>query len=296
MSDDGRQPAAPSGPTVAPSVGAEPLLDDQRGEERFAPPSVTGDAEGLHAFSLSGCTAMVTGVSRGIGRALAIGLATAGADLVLAGRPGSLDDTRGAIEDRGRDVSTLELDLADPERVANLRLEDEVPGDVDILVNNAGVIHREDALSVDANDWSRVLDVNLTSLFLLTRNVAAPMLARGRGKIINIASLLSFEGGLGVSSYAASKHGVAGLTRALSNEWASRGVQVNAIAPGYIVTDNTAQLRADPERSKSIDDRIPAGRWGVPSDLIGAAVFLASSASNYVTGHVLFVDGGWSGR
>lgn len=258
---------------------------------------VAGDeAAGLAAFSLAGRTALVTGVSRGIGRAIAIGLAAAGADLVLAGRAGSMDETRAEVEVLGRDVVTLELDLAEPEAVANGSLDGHLPSDVDILVNNAGMIHREDALTVDPGSWGRVLDVNLNSMFFLTQRVAGPMLARGRGKVINIASLLSFEGGLGVTSYAASKHAVAGLTRALSNEWASRGVQVNAIAPGYIVTENTARLRADPSRTKSIDDRIPAGRWGLPSDLVGAAVFLASSASDYVTGHVLLVDGGWSGR
>jgi 2-dehydro-3-deoxy-D-gluconate 5-dehydrogenase len=247
---------------------------------------------------LDGRAAVITGGGRGIGEAIARSLAAAGAGVVVAARSGEQVEAvaRQIVELEGVAFATV-CDVTDPDSVEALeRFAAERLGDVDILVNNAGVIHREDALSVDASDWSRVLDVNLTSLFLLTRNVAAPMLARGRGKIINIASLLSFEGGLGVSSYAASKHGVAGLTRALSNEWASRGVQVNAIAPGYIVTDNTAQLRADPERTKSIDDRIPAGRWGLPSDLVGAAVFLASSASDYVTGHVLLVDGGWSGR
>lgn len=250
---------------------------------------------GIEAFSLTGRTALVTGASRGIGRGIAMGLAGAGANVVLAGRPGSCDQTRREIEQLGATVSILELDLSDPNGIADVKIDESV-GQIDILVNNAGVIHREPALSVDVADWNRVLNVNLTSLFLLTQRVAAPMVERGLGKVINIASLLSFEGGLGVTSYAASKHGVAGLTRALSNEWAAKGVQVNAIAPGYIVTDNTAPLRADRERSKSIDDRIPAGRWGSPSDLVGAAVFLASSASDYVNGHVLLVDGGWSGR
>jgi 2-dehydro-3-deoxy-D-gluconate 5-dehydrogenase len=253
-------------------------------------------ADGLQAFSLVGRTALVTGVSRGIGKAIAVGLAVAGADLVLAGRAGSLDTTKATVEGLGRKAATLELDLAQPGGIVDGSLDQVLPADVDILVNNAGMIHREEALAVDADSWNEVLDVNLTSLFFLTQRIAGPMLARGHGKIINIASLLSFEGGLGVSSYAASKHAVAGLTRALSNEWASHGVQVNAIAPGYIVTDNTAQLRADPARSTSIGDRIPAGRWGLPSDLVGASVFLASSAADYVTGHVLLVDGGWSAR
>jgi 2-deoxy-D-gluconate 3-dehydrogenase len=258
--------------------------------------AATAPGPGLQAFSLAGRTALVTGVSRGIGKAIAVGLALAGADLVLAGRAGSLDATRAAVESIGRRAATLELDLAQPECIVNGSLDGRLPADVDILVNNAGVIHRTEALSLDLSSWKSVLDVNLTSLFFLTQRVAGHMLARGYGKIINIASLLSFEGGSGVPSYAASKHAVAGLTRALSNEWASRGVQVNAIAPGYIVTDNTAQLRADPARLRSIGDRIPAGRWGLPSDLVGAAVFLASSASDYVTGHVLLVDGGWSAR
>lgn len=251
---------------------------------------------GLEAFSLRGRTALVTGASRGIGRALAVGLAAAGADLVLAGRPGSCDATREEIEQLGAQATTLDLDLSDPSAIAQGTIDDRLPEQVDVLVNNAGVIHREDADRVDEDAWRQVVDVNLNALFFLTQRVARPMLARGRGKVINIASLLSFEGGLRVTSYAASKHAVAGLTRAWSNEWAARGLQVNAIAPGYIVTDNTEQLRADPVRTRSIDDRIPAGRWGQPSDLVGAAVFLASSASDYVTGHVLLVDGGWSGR
>lgn len=259
-------------------------------------PGAAADRDGLAAFSLAGSTALVTGVSRGIGRAIAVGLAVAGADVVLAGRPGSQDSARAEVERLGRGVEVLDVDLSQPDAVAGGALDERLSRGVDILVNNAGVIHREDALTVDAGAWNHVLDVNLTSLFFLTQRVARAMVERGRGKIINIASLLSFTGGLGVTSYAASKHAVAGLTRALSNEWAPHGVQVNAIAPGYIVTDNTAPLRADPVRSKSIDERIPAGRWGVPSDLVGAAVFLASSASDYVTGHVLLVDGGWSAR
>ncbi|HEY8340624.1 MAG TPA: SDR family oxidoreductase [Egibacteraceae bacterium] len=252
--------------------------------------------EGLAAFSLAGSRALVTGVSRGIGRAIAVGLAVAGADVVLAGRPGSQEATRAEVERVGRSAEVLDVDLSDPDTVASGALDEQLSGGIDILVNNAGVIHREDSLTVDPASWRHVLDVNLTSLFFLTQRVARSMVPRGRGKIINIASLLSFTGGLGVTAYAASKHAVAGLTRALSNEWAPHGVQVNAIAPGYIVTDNTAPLRADPVRTKSIDDRIPAGRWGVPSDLVGAAVFLASRASDYVTGHVLLVDGGWSAR
>jgi 2-deoxy-D-gluconate 3-dehydrogenase len=293
VSADGRPDAAGTPPVAGGAGRAEAVLGDGS-PERSPAPAAGDQAEGLQAFSLVGRTALVTGVSRGIGKAIAVGLAVAGADVVLAGRAGSLDATRATVEGLGRNAVTLDIDLARPEDIANGSLDGRLPADVDILVNNAGVIHREEALTVDPSSWSRVLDVNLTSLFFLTQRVAGPMLARGRGKIINVASLLSFEGGLGVPAYAASKHAVAGLTRALSNEWASRGVQVNAIAPGYIVTDNTARLRADPSRLTAISERIPAGRWGLPSDLVGAAVFLASSASDYVTGHVLFVDGGWS--
>lgn len=290
MSADSSQTEAAAIPQPA---GAGP---GTAGVDAPKPPPAAAPAADLRAFSLEGRTALVTGVSRGIGKAIAVGLAMAGADLVLAGRPGSLDDTRAAVEELGRSAHTVELDMAQPEEITSGALDRQLPSDVDILVNNAGVIHREEALTVDAGSWNRVLDINLNSLFFLTQRVAAPMVRRGSGKIINIASLLSFEGGLGVSSYAASKHAVAGVTRALSNEWAAHGVQVNAIAPGYVVTDNTARLRTDPSRSTSISDRIPAGRWGLPADLVGAAVFLASSASDYVTGHVLLVDGGWSGR
>jgi 2-deoxy-D-gluconate 3-dehydrogenase len=167
---------------------------------------------------------------------------------------------------------------------------------VDILVNNAGIIDRGPAVEVTPEGWSAVLDVNLSSLFFLTQQFGAAMVARGSGKIINIASLLSFQGGLRVAAYVAAKHAVAGLTRALANEWAPAGVQVNALAPGYIATDNTAALRGDPDRYRSITERIPAGRWGSPADLVGAAVFLAAPASDYVNGHVLVVDGGWLAR
>jgi 2-dehydro-3-deoxy-D-gluconate 5-dehydrogenase len=247
-------------------------------------------------FSLRARTALVTGAGRGIGRALALGLARAGADLVLVGRPGTQDGTRVEVEAIGRSAEVLDLDLADIDAVRSSghTLAREVH--VDVLVNNAGTIERCDALDVDPASWARVLDVNLSGLFFLTQQLARPMLARGSGKIINIASLLSFQGGVRVAPYAASKHAVAGLTRALANEWAPHGVQVNAIAPGYIATDNTRALREDRERSQAISDRIPAGRWGEPDDLLGAAVFLASRASDYVNGHVLVVDGGWSAR
>ena len=189
----------------------------------------------------------------------------------------------------------MDLDLSRPADIGP-DLLDRLDGPVDVLVNNAGTISRQDALDVDLAAWHAVVDVNLTSLFQLTRVLAAPMLERGAGKVINVASLLSFQGGVRVASYAASKHAVAGLTRALANEWASAGVQVNALAPGYVETDNTAALREDTQRRRGIDERIPAGRWGRPEDLVGAAVFLASPASDYVNGHVLVVDGGWTAR
>ncbi len=250
---------------------------------------------GLQAFSLAGRRALVTGAGRGIGRALALGLAAAGAEVVLAGRPGSSDGTREELVAAGAVATAVDLDLSRPVDIGP-DLLDRLPGPVDVLVNNAGTIARDDTVDVDLAAWSAVVDVNLTSLFLLTRALAGPMLERGAGKVVNVASLLSFSGGLRVASYAASKHAVAGLTKALANEWAAAGVQVNAIAPGYIETDNTAPLRRDEVRRRSIDDRIPAGRWGRPDDLVGAAVFLSSSASDYVNGHVLVVDGGWMAR
>jgi 2-dehydro-3-deoxy-D-gluconate 5-dehydrogenase len=247
-------------------------------------------------FSLAGRTALVTGAGRGIGRALALGLAEAGADLILVGRAGSHDRTSTEAGALGHRPTIVDIDLADPLAVhaAAARLADEAT--VDIIVNNAGVIDRTDSVSANPAAWSHVLDVNLSSLFFLTQRLAAAMIARGSGKVINIASLLSFQGGLRVAAYAASKHAVAGLTRALANEWAPHGIQVNAIAPGYILTDNTRALRDEPSRARAISDRIPAGRWGAPEDLVGAAVFLASRASDYVNGHILVVDGGWMAR
>ncbi|MEV4517096.1 SDR family oxidoreductase [Dactylosporangium sp. NPDC049525] len=247
-------------------------------------------------FSLSGSTALVTGASRGIGRAVACGLAAAGADLILAGRAASHEDTAAAITALGRRCTVIDIDLADPARVRSVAARVARDETVDVVINNAGIITRDDVLDVDAGDWARVLDVNLTSLFFLSQQLAAPMAARGRGKIVNVASLLSFQGGVRVTPYTVTKHAVAGLTRAMANELAPRGVQVNAIAPGYIATDNTEALRADPDRHRAITERIPAGRWGSPDDLVGAAVFLAGPASDYVNGHVLVVDGGWLAR
>jgi 2-deoxy-D-gluconate 3-dehydrogenase len=247
-------------------------------------------------FDLHGRCAVVTGAGRGLGQAVALGLARAGADLVLLGRPGSQDGTRDQVSDLGRDVEMVDLDVSDADAVARVGARLAADRQVDILVNNAGIIDREDSASVTHDAWSRVLDVNLTGLFFLCQRLGRPMAERGSGKIVSIASLLSFQGGIRVASYAASKHGVAGVTKALANEWGPLGVQVNAIAPGYIATDNTTALREDPDRSRSILERIPAGRWGQPSDIAGAAVFLSSPAADYVNGHVLVVDGGWLAR
>ena len=247
-------------------------------------------------FDLTGRTALVTGARGGIGRAIAVALARAGAELVLHGHHDDLADTEEAVNAAGRRARRWVRDLSRIDGLADeaTELVREVP--VDILVNNAGIIRRAPALAAELPDWRDVLTVNLDAAFVLARAVGAPMVERGRGKIISIASLLSFQGGLNVAGYTASKHALVGLTRALANEWAPYGVQVNALAPGYIATDNTAPLRADPRREPEIRARIPAGRWGTPEDLAGAAVFLAAPASDYVCGHVLTVDGGWLAR
>ncbi|KRD44735.1 2-deoxy-D-gluconate 3-dehydrogenase [Cellulomonas sp. Root930] len=247
-------------------------------------------------FDLSGTRAVVTGAGRGLGRGVALGLAAAGADLVLVGRRDSHTETEKAVRDLGRDVEVVELDLGDHAAVAAVGAQISDRYEVDILVNNAGVIDRHDAVDVTQDSWSAVLDINLSGLFFLTQQLGGPMVERGRGKVVNIASLLSFQGGIRVISYTASKHGVAGLTKALANEWGPHGVQVNAIAPGYMATDNTQALRDDPDRARAILERIPAGRWGTPDDIAGTAVFLSSSAADYVNGHVLVVDGGWMAR
>jgi 2-deoxy-D-gluconate 3-dehydrogenase len=252
-----------------------------------------------HPFDLSGSVAVVTGASRGIGLDMAVALADAGADIVgvSATLPDSGSEVEDAVQRSGRTFIGMSADLADPDAVNDLATRlSTLDRPADILVNNAGTIARAPASEHSDADWQRVLQVNLSSQFVLTRAIGRGMLERGRGKIVFTASLLSFQGGINVASYAAAKSGIAGLTRALANEWAPRGVNVNAIAPGYIETDNTAALRADPQRSRAILDRIPAGRWGVPADLRGAVVFLASRASDYVHGIVLPVDGGWLGR
>ena len=247
-------------------------------------------------FDLHGRCAVVTGAGRGLGRAVALGLARAGADLVLLGRPGSQGATRDLVTALGRDVELVDLDLGDHAAVAEVGAQVAGQRQVDILVNNAGTIDRADSVDVTSDAWTRVLDVNLSGLFLLSQQLGRQMVARGHGKIVSIASLLSFQGGIRVASYAASKHGVAGVTKALANEWGPHGVQVNAIAPGYMATDNTTALRDDPVRNRAILERIPAGRWGTADDVAGAAVFLSSPAADYVNGHVLVVDGGWMAR
>ena len=248
-------------------------------------------------FSLEGRVALVTGAGTGIGAAIARALAAAGADVACHGNKHVPSDTAAEIGKLGRRAAVLTGDVRQPE-TADALVESTVRelGAIDILVNNAGTIRRAPAVDYKDEDWAAVLDINLTATFRFCRAAGRVMVPRGRGKIVNISSLLAFQGGITVSAYAASKGGVAQLTKALANEWAGKGVNVNAIAPGYIHTDNTAALAADPVRNRQITERIPAGRWGEPADLGGAAVFLAARASDYVNGHVLVVDGGWMGR
>ena len=250
-------------------------------------------------FDLTGKLAVVTGAKRGIGRAMAEALAAAGSDIV--GVSATLEqegsEVSRAVEALGRSFTARTVDFTDRAAVTALGRElAAADRPVDILVNNAGTIRRAPAAEHPDELWDEVLQVNLSSQFVLTREVGRAMLTRGAGKVIFTASLLSFQGGINVPGYTASKSGIAGLTQALSNEWAAHGVTVNAIAPGYIATDNTQALRDDPDRSRAILDRIPAGRWGAAGDLAGATVFLASAASDYVSGVVLPVDGGWLGR
>ena len=249
------------------------------------------------AFDLTGRLAVVTGARRGIGFAMAEALAQAGADII--GVSATLEASGSAIEQavtsHGRRFEAIACDFADVDAVAALG-ERLAVRPVDILVNNAGTIERAPAAEHPIELWDRVIQVNLSSQFVLSQAVGRSMLERGHGKIIFTASMLSFQGGVNVPGYTAAKSGVAGLTKALANEWAGRRVNVNAIAPGYIATDNTQALQDDPARSRAILDRIPAGRWGVGADLGGATVFLASAASDYVSGIVLPVDGGWLGR
>lgn len=247
-------------------------------------------------FDLAGKVALVTGANTGIGQAIALALAEAGADVALAARSPA-DETASQIKALGRRTAIIYADLSSIAPVQDL-VDRTVAGlgALDILINNAGIIRRADAVDFSEADWDAVIDTNLKSLFFLCQAAGRQMIERGRGKIVNIASMLSFQGGVRVPAYTASKSAVAGLTKALANEWAGRGVNVNAIAPGYIATNNTAALQADETRNRQIQERIPAGRWGAPSDIAGAAVFLASSASDYVHGHILAVDGGWLAR
>jgi len=252
----------------------------------------------LDSFKLNGKVALVTGVSRGLGQAMAIGLAEAGADIIGVSRVSSTDETAQAIEAVGQSYDYISADLSTLDAKgcqALIQQAIDVHSKLNILVNNAGIIRRSPALEFSEQDWDAVLQVNLKALFFIAQATANHMQSIG-GKIINIASLLSYEGGITVPAYTASKHGVMGVTRALANEWAQYGINVNAIAPGYMATDNTAPLRADAERNASIVSRIPAGDWGHPDALKGAVVFLASDASAYVHGTTLDVDGGWLAR
>jgi len=251
----------------------------------------------MTSFTLEGKLALVTGARRGIGLAMATALAEAGADIigVSSHMESGESELRSRVESFGRKFTPLSADFSNRQSMAQLIQEIE-SHEIDILVNNAGSIERQPAAEHSLEYWDRILEINLTSQFVLTQSVGRRMLAKGKGKIIFTASLLSFQGGINVPGYTSSKSAIIGLVKALSNEWASRGVWVNAIAPGYIETDNTQALRDDPVRFKAILDRIPAGRWGVAEDLAGATVFLASSASDYVSGITLPVDGGWLGR
>jgi 2-dehydro-3-deoxy-D-gluconate 5-dehydrogenase len=251
----------------------------------------------LDRFSLDGKKALVTGAASGLGAAIALALAEAGAVVACHGNRRRADATANQIQAAGSQAQSFSADLSQADGAEKLfnAVTDSL-GAPEILVNNAGMIHRNTAEAFEADAWSTVLQVNLTSVFRLSQLAGTEMLKQGRGKIINIASLLSFQGGIRVPAYAASKGGVAQLTKALANEWAGRGVQVNAIAPGYFRTENTSALQNDETRNRQILERIPAQRWGEPEDLAGAAVFLASPASDYVNGEVLVVDGGWMAR
>lgn len=250
-------------------------------------------------FSLEGECALVTGGAGGIGKEIAIAMASAGADVAITMHRSSGDETLAAILAAGRKAHAVSTDLAriDTAAAAAIVADAEAAlGKVSILVNNAGIVRRMEAAQHSEEDWQAVMDTNLNAVWRLSQAAGRQMLAAGHGKIINIASLLSFQGGIRIPGYAAAKHGVAGLTKALANEWSAKGINVNAIAPGYIVTDNTTALRADKERYRQILERIPAGRWGEADEIAGTAVFLASPAANYVHGHVLAVDGGWLSR
>ena len=251
----------------------------------------------LDAFTLAGKVALVTGCDTGLGQGMTLGLAEAGCDIIGVNRKAP-QETAQKVQALGRRFHAIQADLSRHDRLQDIVREAvEKMGRIDILVNNAGTIRREEALSFSEKDWDEVMDLNLKSLFFLSQAVAKQFIKQSSGgKIINIASMLSFQGGIRVPSYTASKSGVLGLTRLLANEWAKYGINVNGIAPGYMATNNTQELREDAARNQEILDRIPAGRWGKPEDLQGAVVFLASSAADYVNGYTLAVDGGWLAR
>jgi 2-deoxy-D-gluconate 3-dehydrogenase len=250
----------------------------------------------LQLFNLEGRVALVTGANTGLGQGVALALASAGADIAAAGIVAATE-TGEKVRALGRRFINIEANLGSIEPVERL-VKETVSGlgRLDILVNNAGLIRREDSVNFSEKDWDDVMNVNIKSAFFMSQAAGRHMIAHGGGKIINIASMLSFQGGIRVPSYTASKSAIAGITRLLANEWASKGMNINAIAPGYMATDNTAQLRADENRSTEILGRIPAGRWGEPSDLAGTAIFLASKASDYLNGAIIPVDGGWLAR
>lgn len=250
----------------------------------------------MSMFDLSGKVAMVTGGGSGLGQGMAIGLAEAGADIISVSSSNS-DGTVQAVENIGRKAYQIQADLSQEDELENVFKQAlDLAGRVDILINNAGIIRRVPAADHPSKDWHDVINLNLNSVFFLCQLAGKHMIERGSGKIINIASMLTYQGGINVPGYTASKHAVAGITKSFANEWASKGIQINAIAPGYMATDNTSALRGDEERSKDILARIPASRWGTPEDLKGPAIFLASAASDYLNGHVLCVDGGWMAR
>lgn len=252
-------------------------------------------SEITNLFSLEGKVVLITGASRGLGRAMAVGIAKAGATVICSSSSeNGTDETLKLIEDNGGKAFSVAADLSNPDAIESLYERCiAVTGTIDVLINNGGTISRFPAHAYPMDEWRKVIDVNLNATFQLSQLVGREMLKRRSGKIINIASMLSYSGGLTVPAYTASKHAVAGVTKALANEWAKSNVQVNAIAPGYFRTDNTQRIQDDAQRSKSIENRIPAGAWGMPEQLVGAAIFLSSSASDYVNGHVLAVDGGW---
>jgi len=247
-------------------------------------------------FDLTGKVALVTGANTGLGQGIALALAEAGADIAAAGIVPA-DETGEKVKALGRRFLNIDANLITIEPVERIVAETVSGlGGLDILVNNAGLIRRQDAVDFSEKDWDDVMNVNIKGAFFMAQAAGRHMIAQGSGKIINIASMLSFQGGIRVPSYTASKSGIAGITRLLANEWAAKGLNINAIAPGYMATDNTAQIRADPAREKAILDRIPANKWGLPADLGGAAVFLAARASDYVNGAIIPVDGGWLAR